>query len=442
MIISNLQVLGEHFLRNYARLNVTPFLYIDGTLTEYLYGYGAAEEQTIDSDMVVRAIEMESLSFPALSATMSDGSKVTTSAASAGLTYTANGTGGVAPNALTITSPASGATETGAFTVSGTAGSNWNDIAAFDSNWNKLDSVDVTPSNGTFTLNVNQLGTLATGSNNLYISAFSKSTNPPGQTWAGTEDDLNLTINYQPSASGGGGGGGSSPQPNGVSGNWTLVFDDEFNLDNGKLETKWSCSEGLSQNNVTDHCSNVTISGGYLVLSMPSTTSGALLCSQPPGDTSDCSTATPNGYALKVGQFAEASVYVSGNSSNVPYNWNAWWTSGPNWPAAGENDIAETAQGDGSQLCISYHSSSQSDYEAGCPPGTWANGFHTYGIYRQASSVQIYWDGVLVANYSTSDNGQPQELILNTGYPSAVYGPTKTGTGLVKVKYVRVWQPN
>jgi len=123
MIISNLQVLGEHFLRNYARLNVTPFLYIDGTLTEYLYGYGAAEEQTIDSDMVVRAIEMESLSFPALSATMSDGSKVTTSGASAGLTYTANGTGGVAPNALTITSPASGATETGAFTVSGTAGS-------------------------------------------------------------------------------------------------------------------------------------------------------------------------------------------------------------------------------------------------------------------------------------------------------------------------------
>ena len=96
------------------------------------------------------------LSFPALSATMSDGSKVTTSAASAGLTYTANGTGGVALNALTITSPASGATETGAFTVSGTAGSNWNDIAAFDSNWNKLDSVDVTPSNGTFTLNVNQ----------------------------------------------------------------------------------------------------------------------------------------------------------------------------------------------------------------------------------------------------------------------------------------------
>lgn len=59
LIISNLQVVGKHFLRHHVRLNVTPCFYIDGTLTEYFYGYGAVEEQTIGPDVVIRAIEME-----------------------------------------------------------------------------------------------------------------------------------------------------------------------------------------------------------------------------------------------------------------------------------------------------------------------------------------------------------------------------------------------
>jgi glycosyltransferase involved in cell wall biosynthesis len=59
VIISNLQVLGKYFLCNHARLNVTPCFYIDGTLTEYFYEYGAVQKLTMSSDTVGSAIEME-----------------------------------------------------------------------------------------------------------------------------------------------------------------------------------------------------------------------------------------------------------------------------------------------------------------------------------------------------------------------------------------------
>lgn len=59
IIISNMQILGEYFLRHYRRLNITPCFFIDGTLTEYLRGYGEVEDFNIDEDVVAHAIEME-----------------------------------------------------------------------------------------------------------------------------------------------------------------------------------------------------------------------------------------------------------------------------------------------------------------------------------------------------------------------------------------------
>ena len=366
-----------------------------------------------------------------------------TSVATAAVASGAGG-GGVPSNTFTITSPANNATETQSFVVSGTAGSNWADSADFDLNWNKVCN-DVVPSNSAYALTCNP-SSLPSGSNTLTISAFNASTNPPGQPWAGTENDLNLAINWQPSSGGGGGGGSSgTPQPKGPSGNWSLVFDDEFANDSSLDLSKWACQDSATSNNVTYKCSNVAISGGNLVLTQTGSDSGTKygggVCSNNNGPSGDCTTTTPNGHALAVGEFAEASVYFPG-TGGVAYNWDAWWVSGPTWPAGGEHDIAETAQGGGTQNCISYHNNS-GDHEEGCPPGDWTNQFHTYGIYRQAppAQTQVYYDGRLVASYLTNDTGQAEELLISTGYPTTVIGPTAFGaSSQVKVQYVRVWK--
>ena len=209
----------------------------------------------------------------------------------------------------------------------------------------------------------------------------------------------------------------STPQPVGVSGTWPLVFDDEFN--GTALNTSaWDTHNGwTNQNNVTDRASNITEIGGDVVLTLASRTSGAAIQSK---------VAT-----LGVGEFAEARIDFAGSSTNV-YNWPAWWASGPNWPSAGENDIAEGL----GTLTVNYHSPTGT-HNQGTVPGVWTGGFHTYGIYRTATKSYVYWDGKLVKSYATSDNGQPESLIFTMGAANTLaYG---TG-GRMLVDYVRVWK--
>jgi uncharacterized membrane protein len=207
-------------------------------------------------------------------------------------------------------------------------------------------------------------------------------------------------------------------EPAGSIGDWTLAFDDEFN--GTSLNTNvWTTHDGWTgQNNVTAYASNVAESGGNAILTLASSTSGAEIGT--------------NDFGLKVGQFAEARIDFAGNGTNVD-NWPAWWTSGPNWPAAGENDVAE---GLGS-LTVNYHSPSGA-HNMGTVPGTWTGGFHTYGIYRGANYSSVYWDGQLVKTYPTDDNGQPQELLFTMGANNTmVFG----AQGEMLIDYVRVYSP-
>jgi beta-glucanase (GH16 family) len=108
--------------------------------------------------------------------------------------------------------------------------------------------------------------------------------------------------------------------------------------------------------------------------------------------------------------------------------------SGPNWPAAGEEDIAEGL----GQLTTNYHAPNVTD-NSGPIPGTWSNQFHVYGMWRQATQALYYWDGNLVYTWTTSDDGQPQTLIVNVGCSD----PSTCVTGAaseVDVDYVRAWQ--
>ena len=63
LIINNTQIYSDVFLRKFKQRNIVPCFYIDGTLSEYIYGYGEIENQTIGGDMVRRAIAMEQESY-------------------------------------------------------------------------------------------------------------------------------------------------------------------------------------------------------------------------------------------------------------------------------------------------------------------------------------------------------------------------------------------
>ncbi len=214
---------------------------------------------------------------------------------------------------------------------------------------------------------------------------------------------------------------GAAPAvPVGFEGGWTNVFDDEFN--GSSLDTNaWTTNEGGQINNVTTHDSNVSVSGGHLVLTLADSGSGATINSDAPG-----------GHHVAVGEYVEASVEFPGNGTDI-YNWPAWWLSGPNWPSAGENDIAEGL----GTLTVNYHSLSGS-HNQGTIPGAWSNAFHTYGVYRAANHSDVYWDGQLVKSYPTDDNAAPETMIFNVGDGNTtVYG---TGSQML-VDWVRAWKP-
>lgn len=218
--------------------------------------------------------------------------------------------------------------------------------------------------------------------------------------------------------------GSSIPQPVGPPGSWTLAFNDEFT--GSSLDTtKWTNLDGNTINDVNCLASNVSVANGNLVLTQSDAQNGAGISSNAWGWDS-------GGYMLPVGAYAEARINFPGSGATI-YNWPAWWTTGQNWPAAGEIDIAEGL----GTMTTNYHSPSGA-HNQGTVSGTWSNGFHTYGVYRKASSCDVYFDGVKVASYATDDNGGGQQLVLNVGSGSnAVYG---AGSNIL-VDWVRTWEP-
>lgn len=225
-----------------------------------------------------------------------------------------------------------------------------------------------------------------------------------------------------------------SPQPVGnIPGTWTLAFDDEFN--GTTLDTNtWTTMNGGGWGSTTCNTANVSVSGGNLVLTLASASSGGCACTGnacAPAFGGSFSTGSGS-YNLPVGAYTEARVNFPGSGMAI-YNWPAWWTSGPGWPAAGEHDIAEGL----GPLTVTYHSPSGA-HGQGSPAGSWANSFHVYGLYRKASSAEVYYDGKMVASYATDDDGAPQSLFFDVmdGYGMPVYGAGSK----VLVDYVRAWQ--
>jgi beta-glucanase (GH16 family) len=173
--------------------------------------------------------------------------------------------------------------------------------------------------------------------------------------------------------------------------------------------------------------SNVSVSGGYLDLTLAANRTGALVSSNP-----DDGAPGHVGFQFTYG-YAEARIYLPPAPGELAANWAAFWTDGQNWPADGEMDIMETLNG---EACYHFHSSAGAP--GACLTGNYS-GWHTYGAEWSANSVTYYYDGTEVGTITEGITGEPMYLILENSL-SGSYGGPSVLPATMQVAYVRVWQ--
>jgi hypothetical protein len=219
--------------------------------------------------------------------------------------------------------------------------------------------------------------------------------------------------------------------PLGVSGNWNLIFDDEFNKDSSLNTTTWSpdwFGSGNTQNGTKMLSSNVIVSGGYLNLDASGAegASGSIISTNP-----DDYQTGHTGFQYTYG-FAEAKIDLPASGSKIA-NWPAFWADGQDWPTDGEMDIME---GLGGSACYHFHDTSGAP--GACVSGNYT-GWHTFGANWQPGSVTYYYDGVEVGQITTGITSEPMFLMLENSTGSYGNLPVTTPSDM-KVAYVRVWQ--
>ena len=236
----------------------------------------------------------------------------------------------------------------------------------------------------------------------------------------------------------------AAPQPIGQSGNWNMIFDDEFNAAslNRSVWTPGWFGTGVTGpvNSLETACYNsaqVTQPGdGYLHLlliakresckgSVRSYT-GSLISSNP-----NDGVAGHTGFQYTYG-YVEFRAYFPPASGGVIANWPGTWSGGQNWPLTGENDTAEGING---QACYHFHSSSGGP--GGCASGDYT-GWHTFGSDWEPGGVVYYYDGIPVGKITTGITSAPQFLVLDNTQGS-YGGPALVPSDMV-IDYVRVWQ--
>lgn len=220
-----------------------------------------------------------------------------------------------------------------------------------------------------------------------------------------------------------------------------VVFEDEFTattLDQTKWDPYWFLEGGVI-NDVPTKASNVNLANGKAVLRLwdnfgnDELSGAAITTSHRAGR-----------YQVQVGDFVEAKIYFGGSTTEDIYNWPAFWITGKTWPDDGEHDVAE---GLGGLLKSVYHYEDANGVHQqrgkATPAGKWGSAYHTYGVHRKATSADIYWDGVLVNSYATSDTGLGEQIVINVGKPrSPDTRAVKTGGASgVRIEYVKAWRP-
>jgi beta-glucanase (GH16 family) len=229
----------------------------------------------------------------------------------------------------------------------------------------------------------------------------------------------------------------ADPMPEGRSGNWDLIFSDEFSgssLDTSKWEPGWFGS-GITQPVQSGELQcydsrQVTVSGGQLHLAAVErpTTCGGVNRRYVSGMVSS------RGKFEYTHGYIEARIWMPGSSQNNTANWPAWWSNGHNWPGTGEIDVMEGLSG---RAAWHYHWSGGAN--GGNVSGTWHEGWHTYAAHWEPGRIRWYFDGVLVGTHTTGVVNSPHYLILN--YAVGSWGGPVVIPATMRVDHVRVWKP-
>ena len=230
--------------------------------------------------------------------------------------------------------------------------------------------------------------------------------------------------------------------PTGVPGDWTLKFDDEFNgtgLDTANWSTGWF-GPGVTPpvNSQEEDCydpAQVAESDGVLDLTLIQKSEHCGI-SDPQYTTGLVS--TKGKFSFTYG-FIEARVWLPSAPGNPgeAADWPGVWLDGQNWPEDGEIDIAE---GLGGRVCAHFHGPADpqgigAGNGAGCPGGTYTDGWHTFAANWEPGIITYYYDGVDIGSVASGVTSAPMFVVLDYAAGHPFQAPVT-----MKIDYVRVWQ--
>lgn len=235
--------------------------------------------------------------------------------------------------------------------------------------------------------------------------------------------------------------------PIGQTGQWDMVFSDEFDsnvLDLAKWEPSWFGGTSISNpiNSDEDACydpAQVTVTNGKLELTATNSTNPN--CKIRNGSQANYASGMVNSrksFTFTYG-YIEARMNLPGENGDI-WNWPAFWTDGTgSWPTTGEIDIMESLSTH--KPCWHYHYSLNGSHKqvGDCVDWPDATGWHTYGAKWEPNKITYYYDGEEVGTVTEGVVNAPHFIILNNGINDR-YGINVPAT--VEVDFVRVWKEN
>ena len=250
------------------------------------------------------------------------------------------------------------------------------------------------------------------------------------------------------------------------SGNWKLVWHDEFNYSGPPDSAKWVC-EGSTRRNkelqlYTNRPKNVYVNGGFLTItalkeSLPNpryvANSSEWYAKNPTMEYTSASINTKNKASWKYGK-----IEVRGKVPPGRGTWPAVWLLGVDkknlgWPRQGEMDVMEHQGKDSYRSSGTLHYAAQGTFSHIKTGDNFVNfsksmsdGFHIYGIEWDSTRVTLFLDRKPFFSYKVDKTmafGQdPFYLIINLALGGTAGGDVDDAIFPAKfvIDYVRVYQ--